>query len=357
MNKDLIQNEALIAALKYDKCTIALSMGLGKTYLGLKHMNYLYTEGCKRFLVVAPKLSIFDTWQQEMLHFGLDHLIPCVKFTTYLSLTKEHLNYDCVYLDEAHNLLSSHDLWLSYFPNKILGLTGTPPRYTNSEKGVLFAKHCPVVYEYLVNEAVENEILNDYRIFVHPVYLDNKRNIAKKTKTGKTFYSSEQESYSYWTKRIMDNEHNNMFKILRMKEMMTFKSKLKKAQELIKNLPAKHLIFCNTIEQAETISTYSYHSKNSQNDENLRLFCEDKIQVLSCVGQLNEGINIPNLSSGIILHSYANERKTQQRMGRLLRLDPSKTAACHILMYKNTVDEQWVQKALLDFDKEKITYL
>ena len=56
------------------------------------------------------------------------------------------------------------------------------------------------------------------------------------------------------------------------------------------------------------------------------------------------------------MHAYGNERKTAQRIGRLLRLSPDQTAICHILCYKNTMDEKWVQQALKTFDQSKIKY-
>ena len=72
--------------------------------------------------------------------------------------------------------------------------------------------------------------------------------------------------------------------------------------------------------------------------------------------QLNEGVNIPELRSGIIMHSYGNERKTAQRIGRLLRLNPDETAIIHILCYKNTIDEKWIDESLKDLDQTKIKY-
>jgi hypothetical protein len=56
------------------------------------------------------------------------------------------------------------------------------------------------------------------------------------------------------------------------------------------------------------------------------------------------------------MHAYGNERKAAQRIGRLLRLNPSQTALCHILCYRDTVDETWVSKALEGFDPSKISY-
>jgi superfamily II DNA or RNA helicase len=56
------------------------------------------------------------------------------------------------------------------------------------------------------------------------------------------------------------------------------------------------------------------------------------------------------------MHAYGNNRKSAQRIGRLLRLSPDQTATCHILCYKDTQDEKWVSNALKDFDQNKIEY-
>ena len=86
------------------------------------------------------------------------------------------------------------------------------------------------------------------------------------------------------------------------------------------------------------------------------LFSDGRINTLSCVLQLSEGVTIPNLKQGIIMHAYGNEKKTAQRIGRLLRLNPSETAVCHILCYKGTQDVTWVKSALKSFDSNKIKY-
>ena len=86
------------------------------------------------------------------------------------------------------------------------------------------------------------------------------------------------------------------------------------------------------------------------------MFKEGTITKLSTVLQLNEGVNIPNLRQGIIMHAYGNERKAAQRIGRLLRLNPNEKAIVHILCYKDTVDEKWVKEAVEGFDQDKIVW-
>jgi len=358
MDKNEVQEQALKELNKHNRGTIALSMGVGKTLLGLKHMVDNYTDVFKA-LVVAPKLSIFDSWKDDAEKFNLSYLLEHIDFTTYLSINKQDLDYDVIYLDECHNLLQSHDLWLSKFKGKIVGLTGTPPKHASSEKGKMVNTYCPVIYTYIIDKAIEDKILNDYRITVHTLSLDTNKTMLVKTKN-KSWYTSELNNYRYWTDRIMNasnGKEKQIVSVMRMKAIMDYPSKEILAKKLIDSSNDKTLVFGNTQLQANRLCGYSYHSGNLQSEENLQLFKEDKISLLSCVLQLNEGVNIPNLKHGIILHSYGNERKLRQRLGRMCRLNPDDTAIVDILCYKNTVDETWVTQALEDLDQTKINWL
>ena len=124
----------------------------------------------------------------------------------------------------------------------------------------------------------------------------------------------------------------------------------------MESINTKCIVFANTQEQADRLCRFSYHSGNSNSEGNLIAFKEGRINKLSCVLQLNEGINIPQLRQGIIMHAYGNERKASQRIGRLLRLNPEDKAIVHILCYKGTVDEKWVKEALESFDQSKIIW-
>lgn len=358
--RDTIQQEALEAAKKHKRCGLAVSMGVGKTYIGLLHMDWYLKEinPDAKFLVVAPKKSIFTSWYDDMDKFRMSYLKDRVKVTTYLSLNKQNLEYDVLYLDECHSLLYSHMLWLKSFSNRILGLTGTPPRYRHSEKGEMVADFCPIVYNYITDSAVDDNILNDYRIIVHSVNL-NKLS-THPVKTAKTsFMTSEYENYKYWSERLNKaaSAYEEQFcRIARMRAIMDYRSKERYALKLADTIEGKCIIFCNTKEQAERLCKHTYHSSNADSEENLRLFKDGKIDRLACVLQLNEGINIPELKNAIILHAYGNERKSPQRIGRVLRLNPDEVATVHILRYPGTVDATWVSKALMDFDQTKITY-
>jgi len=355
MDRQKVQSEALKATEGKERCGLALATGVGKTLVALNHLENHYSP-LLNILVVAPKISIFDSWKAEAQKFEKEKLLNNVKFTTYLSINKQNpKDFDIVYLDECHSLLESHRAFLDEFKGKILGLTGTPPKYQNSEKGKLVNDFCPIVYRFVTDSAVENKILNDYHIIVHKIDLSTNNNYWV---TGKqSFKTSEQKNYSYWCNRIdAAPNQTSMLRVMRMKAMMEYPSKEKYAKLLFNSINTKCILFANTQDQADRLCTHSYHSNNPDSEDNLRMFKEGSITKLSSVMQLNEGVNIPELKQGIIMHAYGNERKAQQRIGRLLRLNPDEKAIVHVLCYINTVDEKWVKSALENLDQDKIEW-
>lgn len=359
--REEIQQEALDMAIANKRCGLAISMGVGKTLIGLQYIDYYQQANMKklRVLIVAPKVSIFDSWNSDASKFGIS--LDNAEYTTYLSLHKKNPgHYDIVILDECHSLLSSHTAFLGQFAGRILGLTGTPPRHHQSEKGKMVHQFCPMLYSYITDDAVSDDILNDYRIIVHKMPLSNVNSIPVNMKSsGMQFYTSERKSYDYWTKRIVaaqTKKQEQIASVMRMRVLMDFRTKETYVKKLLGDIEDKCIVFCNTQDQADRISKRSYHSNNPESEDNLQDFKDGKISELSCVLQLNEGINIPELRAGIIMHAYGNERKSSQRIGRLLRLNPTETAYVHILCYKDSVDERWVAEALRDLDQRKIKY-
>jgi superfamily II DNA or RNA helicase len=358
MSREEIQNDALKAIEDCNRCGIAVSMGVGKTLIGLQHIFQNYDDTLK-VLVVAPKRSILKSWVDEAGKFNLNHLLDHITFSTYISLTKQTDDYDIIYLDECHNLLFTHDAWLSNYKGRIVGLTGTPPKIASSEKGMMVNKYCPITYKYITDDAINDGILNDYQIIVHKLKLDDRKNFMQKTRSGQ-FPTSELSSYNYWSERLLNAngaKDIQITRVMRMKALMSFPSKERYASKLFETIEDKVILFANTQDQADKMCPHSYHSTNTDSEVNLQKFKSGDISKLSCVLQLNEGVNIPNLKQGIIMHAYGNERKSAQRLGRLLRLNPDEKAIIHILCYSGTVDETWVIQALEQYDNSKITWI
>ena len=173
------------------------------------------------------------------------------------------------------------------------------------------------------------------------------------------FFTSEVANYDYWSNRVENarpGKDKQISSVMRMKSMMEFPSKEKYAKLLANSINSKCIIFANTQDQADKLCKHSYHSNNSSSEENLISFKSGDILKLSTVLQLSEGVNIPDLKQGIIMHAYGNERKASQRIGRLLRLNPDDKSIVHILCYMDTVDEKWVKEALENFDQSKVIW-
>jgi len=371
--KQALQDQVLAIIQGRRLAGIALTMGLGKTLIGLRDMDRLLAESQllnqpsgKLFLVAAPTQAILDSWPQEAHKFGLAHLLDYLAFTTYRSLAKTLAagSYRKLYLDECHALKDSHEPGLKAHVKQkrsILGLTGTPPAQANSEKGRLVATYCPIVVDYTTDEAVLAGLLNDYRLVVHRLPLRTVRDYVLTTKSGSQFTTSERENYAYWSKRLANAAQDPLpvetLRILRMQALMNYPGKGHYMRYLADQQTDKVLLFTSNQQQAEEQAAHTYHSKNKQSDANLAKFNAGEIQRLACVAQLSEGISIPNLRVGIIWHAFGNERKAAQRIGRLLRLNPDQTATVHLLAYQDTVDEQWVAQALESFDPTKISYV
>ena len=117
------------------------------------------------------------------------------------------------------------------------------------------------------------------------------------------------------------------------------------------------LVFCGTVEQAEKISEYTYHSKNKkQSKVNLDKFINKEINEISCVKRLNEGENLPDLDKAIIVQLNSQEKDLVQRIGRLIRYRPGHMAHILILVAKDTQDEVWLSSALENIDKSIIDF-
>ncbi|TDN38735.1 hypothetical protein E4631_22455 [Hymenobacter sp. UV11] len=299
---------------------IALTMGLGKTLIGLRDMARLLAAGPlpqpgagTPFLVAAPTQAILDSLLQEAREFGLAHLLDQITFTTYRSLAKTLAagSFHKLYLDECYGLKDSHEPGLRAHAARqgsILGLTGTPPAQAHSEKGRLVATYCPIIVDYTTDEAVLAGLLNNYRLVVHPLPLRTARDYVLTTKAGSQFTTSEREHYAYWSKRLAHAAQDPL-RILRMQALMSYPGK----GHYIPNTP-RTSIFRPT------------------------RHCD--IQRLACVVQFSEGISIPNLRS-IIWHAFGNERRAAQRISRLLRLNPDQTATVHLLTRTRSTNSRW----------------
>lgn len=352
----------------HKRAGLDISMGVGKTSIGITHMEEYRTTGNPNplFLVVGPT-AVLQSWRQELAKLRMLHLLPFIHFCTYTGLLKQPQVFDIVFLDECHMLTWGHDGWLCQHTGRIVGLTGTPPVSRNSEKSIMVSRYCPMRYNYSTEDAVSAGILNNYRIFVHELPLSETNNyLVKVGSSGKGWYTSERTNYEYWQQRFATEEEAafeqvrepdlEQLRISRMSALKAYPTKMQYSKYMLSKISGKCLVFANTIDQAKYICEHSIHSRRTRkaNERTLEQFSNGDFDHASAVGQISAGVNIRKLYQLIIMHSYSNERNLPQRLGRALRLEPHELATIHVLMYKDTVDEDWVSQALRRFNQDQI---
>lgn len=361
MTREEIQQEVLEVIRDKKQAGMNVSVGVGKTYVGLQDMRLCYHDTVT-YLVVVPTKTILQGWKDEMKKHDMEGLAEHITFSTYRSLNKQEHTYDVVYLDECHSLKFSHGHWLTAYVaggGRLIGMTGTYPIRMSTEKGKMCEHFVPKLYEYEMDDAVDDNILNDYEIVIHQLQLSTEKNLKKSGKHG-DWVTSEAVDYAYWCRQIEDCYQGAEMKlrILRMKAMQSYPSKMAYMKKLLSSQTDKTIAFVNYKKQADELSPHIHYSgKKKISQANLEKFRTGEIMELAAVEQLSQGVNIPNLKIGIISHAYANNRQASQKIGRMLRLNPDDKATIHILCYYNSIDKTWIENALEGFNKDKIRWV
>jgi superfamily II DNA or RNA helicase len=365
--KDALQKEMLQSWIsKGYKGTLVAATGSGKSRCGVlaaqdeKKLN----KDFKGLLIVPTEKLRDKNWKEEFKKWNATRIYNSnFRRECYASIAKiKNEEFDLVILDEAHNItLNNYSFFQNNKINKVLGLTATPPE--DREKEILLKSVAPISYIYTLNQAVSDGNVADYDITVVKIDLDD---IEKIYKGGTKLYPkmvTEKQKYIQLHNKAENAKYSGnanwlKFAIIdRMRFVYNLTSKTKAAKWIIENLLSedRSLIFCGSIAQADELCSNRYHSKSG--DKALKKLVNGSINQLSCVKALNEGHNIPNLDSALVVQLNSKEKDLIQRMGRILRPRPNHIGTIYILIANNTQDEDWFKKASAGLDSSKIKYL
>ena len=81
------------------------------------------------------------------------------------------------------------------------------------------------------------------------------------------------------------------------------------------------------------------------------MFNLNKIKHITACNILNEGVNLTNCRVGIFCNLNSSEIIVKQRVGRILR---HKSPVIIIPYFKNTREEELVQKMIEEYDKDSV---
>ena len=383
MNREEVSKE--IQAIKSNNILLELATGFGKTLEGIKLMA---KNNPKSILILAPRLSIIESWKKEFKKWGYEELLKITTFSTYVSLKKyTNMSFTTICFDEAHHISERVIELLETIDRKYnVLLSATITKSKKQELQLAFANL--TIYSIKLKEAIDNNVLPDPLVYLIPYYLDNTvKDILLPIKVGKKGKSvicdyidrwkylkdksytsitvkctqleaiSELSSKIEYLKRMYMRSHNESFKNKwlqmagqRLKMLGNFKtSTVLNLQVLLKN--QRCLTFCNSIEQTEQLGK---HCVNSNNKDSLKLidkFNEGKINHITSCNMLSEGVNLVNCKIGIFASLNSSEILIAQKNGRLLRHE---TPVLIIPYYKNTREEEIVSKMLEDYNPELV---
>lgn len=312
-------------------------------------------------LWVTPSSSLEEGLPKEFELWKAKRYINKLTTSTWMSLDKVTGHYDLVVLDEEQfiteaNIKSIRMGYLTY--NTFITMTGTPSKH--QDKLDLYKKlNLKVLYRIDINKAVDIGLLSNYSIKVIKVPLSSEKNIKAGSKQ-KPFLTSEISNYEYLSK-VIDTARNGskdkMFRIFnRMRFIKNAPSKLKTAKKLISTLTGTKLIFCGSIDQAESLSENTYHSKTD--GKCLRDFKAGKINEIAMVNTGGVGETYKGIDNLIMVQCDSDKNGlTSQKICRTLLSQKNYTAIIWIICLEGTQDEKWVNSTLGSFDKTKIEYV
>lgn len=358
--KAVIQEEAMNAWWPMKKGCVVMTPGTGKTKLGLDISQRLSVKT----LVTVPRVNLVKEWEKEMEKWGVtvDVMVINSAYKKDLSL------YDFLIFDEVHTISESFYQITKQFVNKpILGLTGTPNKFLDFKKNVLY-KDLPIVYEYL--ESSKDKLINETKIYMHPFELTDAKIPFKIFN-----YDTERSAYNvadrYVKKlyaeikakfpetpidscKVEDKQlfSKYMFYVYKRRRILcnltTSVDMAKKIADVCKD---KCLVFSESIEQASRICDYTVSSKMNKNNATdiLAKFNMGEIKTLGSVNTLTLGLNLNGASFAVFESFNGSDTNVKQKLGRLSRLNIDEIANAIFLVPVDTQAEKWFDRLELDY--------
>ena len=361
-NREEVKKEILDSLKSPPHGIYLLSPRIGKSSIAIAIIKKFKF---KSILWVTPSTQLRDVdIPDEFVKWKAKSYLSKTTIICYSSLSDLKGEFDLVIKDEIQSITPNN---AEPFFNKnikykyILGLTGTMPKH--DEKLVLIKKlGLNILKEITIDDAVESNMVADYRIKVLEVPLNNTdKNIVAGTKI-KSFNTTESASYDYLSKQIarmmfVTDKKRLQFAILnRLRFIYKSPTKLETAKKLIKYLKGRKLVFCGGIEHAEELSPYTYHSKTDKT--HLTQFLNEEIDLLACVNAGGTGFTYKNVEHFIVVQADSNKSgQFLQKVSRSILLQPDYQASIWIISLQGTQDEVWVTNALADLDQSKIEYV
>ncbi|MGL5078026.1 MAG: DEAD/DEAH box helicase, partial [Waterburya sp.] len=350
---------------------VVLPTGVGKTRLGITAI-----EPKSKVLIVSSRLPLVEMWKQQLPE-DCDITVLVIN-TAY----KQSGNYDLVIVDEVHRALSKtyRQLFFNITYKKLLCLTATIPKKDDYEE--FLSKVAPIVYSKTLAEitkldkVVANfEVINlcigwdkkdeyKYNLFSN-MLLDASIKLSALNKG--RFHTIFDMARHYKNLKFPEEEvkYSKSFWVgmsMRRNVVQNNKAKIKVVHDLIEHLgpDRKYLVLCKSIDfackMADLLKSRVYHSKlkGAEREDILRRFSTGEINMIVAVAALNEGIDIPDADTAIVVAADSTELESVQQLGRIIRFVEGKKSLFINLVTMPSVEERWTSKRTKDFKSKYV---
>lgn len=356
ITKDLVDSYKKNSSIIY-----CISMRFGKTRLAIELIK---KNKPKSILWVTPNAKLRDIdIPNEFKKWKSSNWLKKTNIVCYASLSKVYGDYDMIILDETQNVTNKNTANIKNSEIKykcIIGLTGTLPK--NREKNHILSEiGLKNTIEFSVDEAIEHNIVAPYKVYLVGVALDEKNKNIKSGNKEKTFYQTEYQKYQYLCNRINLLKENGIevpksYYLQRMRFIHNLPSKLRASKQILSKLKGRTLVFSSNIEQSNNLGIPTFNSKT--NDENLKAFYNEEIDVLGLVNSGGVGYTYQNCDNVLLIQADRNTLgNSLQKLARVLVYRENYEAMMIILYAKNTVDEMWVRELINDLNQKNIIWV
>lgn len=370
--RNQIQRKLTDIGLTIKDLLFYVSIRLGKTKIALDAI-----EPGDSVLWVYPSNAMVSGYQEDMIKFppASDNII----FTNISSIKKfKNREFDFLIVDEPQRCKSKAQLaalkTIKY--KKRFGLSGT----MNKKTLTLLKEQLnwSIGATYTLEDGIRDQIVKDYRVFLHFVDLCDVNKTVEFKSYGKTILGTEKQAYENYCKTMtyfeeqeaehrLNNNHAEatrchwaFVKYMGLRTNLLYNSQclLVGAERIIDQFrDRKALIYTLRTEVADKLSSRSFHTKNKL-DETLEWFRNSTDGHMAAVDCVTTGITIKNLNT-TIFHSYnSNSESFVQKLGRSLLYEHAGEAAdVHVAVLRDTQNEVWVESMCTGLDINKIFYI
>ena len=357
------QSEALDEWKKQCNGVVRVVTGGGKTFFALFCIDYYlekYPES--RIIIIVPTVALMDQWHVELLEhsslqedeislhgggsktqsYGKVCLMIINTARTHAQDASANTN-TCLIVDECHRSATKSNYHaIDIAANATLGLSATPEReYDQGFEEIIIPVLGDIIYNYDYHRAKAEGVISDFELINLKVDMSE----------------AEQEKYSQLTKSIAASSKLNddaiPKNVLKRSELVACATKrITGAVEIVNmHKNEKIIIFHERIKEMlkihsqlrnHGINALAYHSKQGPHlrRNNLFMFREGISNVLVTCKALDEGLNVPDASIGIIAASTSSTRQRIQRLGRILRPSGDKDMSTIYTIYTTDAEEK-----------------